>query len=123
MGLDQYLIVKNDTETLKEARERFDEVCYWRKDYPINEWFTMNGYPIKDREIYDNVTWEESDITWYFIKRDKLKDLIRDLLNAIDDQEHPLYDDLDNKSPIENIISLLKALNNPSKQFLYHASW
>ena len=124
MGLDMYLLPKLPEESLFEAKEKFNELCYWRKCYSIDQWLASKGMPIPDKDIYRDVTWQDWGPNHWLIKRDQLKDLIKDLVDALDDPEHELNDGDDGYLNIPNsVLQLIQALNqSKANHFIYYAS-
>lgn len=126
MGLDMYLIPKYEEESLYDAKEKFNEIAYWRKAYSLDQWFTAHGSPIKDKDIYRDVTWEPDKFgpSHWLIKRDQLKDLLKDLINAMDDEEHPLNDETEYLNIPNTVNQVINALDQcKAKHFIYYASW
>ena len=124
MGLDMYLLPKLPEESLYEAKEKFNELCYWRKCYSIDQWLASRGIPIQDKDIYRDFYDHDWGPSHWLIKRDQLKDLIKDLVDALDDPEHELNTGDDGYLNIPNsVIQLIQALNqSKANHFIYYAS-
>ena len=123
MGLDMYLIPKYEEESLYDAKEKFNELCYWRKCYAIDQWFASRGIPIQDKDIYRDVTWQDWGPNHWLIKRDLVKELLKELVDAMDDEEHPLNDETGYLNIPNTVIQLIQALDNcKAKYFIYYAS-
>jgi hypothetical protein len=124
MGLDMYLIPKYEEESLYDAKEKFNEIAYWRKAYSLDQWFASRGTPIQDKDIYRDVTWQDWGPNHWLIKREQLKELIRELVNALDDPEHELSDvDAGYMNISDSVIQLIRALNQcKANHFIYYAS-